>query len=125
MRLAALAIFSFVFAGCTVQDDEAKKSGICIHGTSMTPKATDCTTCAAPPAANCDNKYYTYCTNEKKSDNCKNLSAICNTSMTTKGDYDDVITYYDGNKKCDTSGYTLTCPGNSSYFVSDLTFCPP
>ena len=124
MRWAVLLIVAAIFSGCVAQDDEAKKSGICIHGTTMTPKAAGCGTCSAG-SPTCDTKYYTYCTDEKKSDDCKNLSAVCTASMTTPGNYDDVITYYDGNKKCSTSGYTLTCPGNSKYLVSDLSFCPP
>ena len=102
-------------------DDEAKKAGICIHGMTITPKGASCGTCTS----SCGIQYATYCTNEKRSDDCKNASAVCNSSMSQPRDYDDVITYYDGGKKCDTSGYTKTCPGNSSYYVSDTSFCPP
>lgn len=124
MRWALLVSVMAFLSGCVNEDDEAKKSGICIHGTTMTPKAAGCAACTGG-SPTCDNKYYTYCTDEKKSDDCKNLSATCTTTMSTLGDYDDVITYYDGNKKCNTSGYTLACPGNAKYLVSDLTFCPP
>lgn len=121
MRWAMLVSVAAILSGCVMEDDEAKKSGICIHGMSRTPKDPGCLTCST----NCNIEYFTYCTDEKKSDDCKNMSAVCYTSMTKLGDYDDVITYYDGNKKCNTSGYTLTCPGNSKYLVSDITFCPP
>ncbi|HNJ66130.1 MAG TPA: hypothetical protein PKW28_09555 [Turneriella sp.] len=127
MRLAiglSLVCLGILPAGCALLEDDAKKKeGICIHGMSVIPKDNNCGTCTAG-SPTCDTKYYTYCSDEKKTEDCTNQSAACSLSMTTKADYDDTITFYDGGKRCDTSGYTVTC-SNPKYKASDAAYCPP
>lgn len=127
MRLAVVLAFVSLASfcvGCVQGDDEArKKEGICIHGMSVIPKDSNCGTCTAGSPA-CDTKYYTYCSDEKRPEDCTNHSAVCSTSMSTKADYDDTITYYDGGKRCESSGYTVTC-SNPKYKASDAAYCPP
>lgn len=118
------ACAGLLVSGCALIDDDAKKKeGICIHGMLVVPKANDCSACVGGSPA-CDTKYYTYCSDEKKSDDCINQSAACNVSMATKAEYDDTITFYDDGKRCDTSGYTVTC-SNPKYKASDVAYCPP
>lgn len=119
-----LVLIAVVGLSCNLLEDESKKkAGICIHGMSVVPKASDCTACTGG-SPTCDTKYYTYCSDEKKSADCINLSAACSAAMTTKADYDDTITFYDGGKQCDTSGYTVTC-SNSKYKAAAAEYCPP
>lgn len=120
LRVLAAAIIAIALTGCANEDEEAKKAGICIHGTTVTTKGANCSACAGT----CATQYYTYCTDEKKADDCKNLSAACSTAAGDK-EYDDVITFYDGGKKCNTNGYTVACSSNPKYFAADAAYCPP
>lgn len=111
--------------GCeaTNPEEDNKKAGICIHSLIVTPKANDCTACTAG-SPTCDAKAYTYCSDEKKADDCLDHSATCSTAMSTKADYSDTTTFYDGGKKCDTNGYTIPC-ANPKYKAASAEYCPP
>ncbi|MCS6971696.1 MAG: hypothetical protein NZL89_01600 [Leptospiraceae bacterium] len=119
MLLACLHFFA-----CSQPADETgkKKGGICIHAVVATPKASNCGPCTGG-SPTCDIKYYTYCSNENRAEDCTEYDASCNATMDFKADYNDTIAYYD-DKSCETEGYTITCP-NPRYKAAAPEHCPP
>jgi hypothetical protein len=115
MRALSLILIAAICAYCNTKDEQQDLSGICVHSTTKTTRTGSC------GGATASTTVYTYCTDEKKEADCKNLSSAC--SGAAFASYDDTIIFYQA-KKCDTSGYIVTCPGNSSYKVSDTSFCP-
>lgn len=103
-----------LFACANLKKDEGRPT-VCIHSTTITVKTPTC------GGSNASQRIATYCTDESSKDACKNLSVDCKSTTLTIYD-DSIITYED--KKCDSSGYALTCPNNSNYKVSDTQFCP-
>ncbi len=114
MRIA-FCLALLLIAGCNNMKKDDSKPTVCIHSTTITVKTPTC------GGGNASQRIATYCTDESSKDACKNLSVDCtSTSLTI---YDDTIIAYE-DKKCESSGYTLTCSNNSKYKVSDTAFCP-
>jgi len=120
MRFKLWLLFAcagFVDFACARTDDDAmKQEGICIHSYVVTPRTGSC---SGPTGSSV---VYTFCSDENKSSDCKNLSAACTAG--NLNDIDDTIIFYDGGKRCDTSGYTVTC-SNTRYKAADAAYCPP
>jgi hypothetical protein len=114
MRIV-FAIAVLFLTGCNNLKKDDSKPTVCIHSTTITTKTPSCA------GTNASQRIATYCTDESSKDACKNLSVDCTTSSLTIYD-DTIITYED--KKCETSGYTLSCTKDPSFKVSDLNFCP-
>jgi hypothetical protein len=111
------ACAGFVDFACARTDGDAKaQEGICIHSYVVTPRTGSC---SGPTGSSV---VYTFCSDENKSSDCKNLSAACTAGNLY--DIDDTIIYYDGGKRCDANGYTVTC-SNPKYKASTLAYCPP
>lgn len=116
MRIALLAVVLICISSCNNLNQKNDKPGVCIHSTTITTKTGSCAGTQA------SQRIATYCTNENNESDCKNNSVGC--ASTTLTEYDDTIIFY-ADKKCDSSGYTLACPNNSSYKVAESTsFCP-
>lgn len=115
MRFLIAACLIMTLGGCNLLNQKSDKPGICIHSTTITQKTGSCA------GGNASQRIATYCTDEKKEADCKNLSVGC--ASTTLTDYDDTIIWYD-NKKCDENAYTSSCPNNLTYKVSNTAFCP-
>lgn len=116
MRIPILIAALATCAGCNLIDQKNNKPGVCIHSTTITTKTGSCAGTQA------SQRIATYCTDENNESDCKNNSVGC--ASTTLTEHDDTIIFY-ADKKCDSSGYTLSCPNNSNYKVADsTTFCP-
>jgi hypothetical protein len=115
MRVVSAALILSFVMGCNLLNQNKDKEGICVHSTTITTKTGSCA------GSNASQRIATYCTDEKKEGDCKNLSVGC--ASTTLTEYEDATIYYE-DKKCDSSGYTQSCPANSSYKVSTTAFCP-